>query len=237
VSDRKYKMKNDGKYLEIKWHGRIGQGVMTAASILAEVLAMEGKYVQAFPEFNHEENPPFVQAYNRLSDSPIRLHSPLVNSDIATFMDPSVILNANLDVNVNVSPATDAIDKVNANTRENVCFIVNTSLHPQLIHEKLDAADSIVYTVDADVITREEMGESFPNISLLAVLFHCIDWLPIEQFKQRLLESLSKLRRNNHNFNFASACSKIIERSLQELQIFPGSDTTIKNSDTNTNTE
>ena len=230
-------MKNNGKYLEIKWHGRVGQGVMTAASILAEVLAMEGKYVQAFPGFNHEENAPFVQAYNRLSDSPIRLHSPLINTDIAAIMDPSVILNANLGANVNGDAAEGAIEEVNANTGKNGCYIVNTSLHPQLIHEKLDAAGSIVYTVDADVITREEIGEPFPNISLLTVLFQCIDWLPIEHFKQRLRESLANRWRTNHNFNFASASSKIIERSLQEVQKFPGSDTTIKNSDTNTNTD
>lgn len=230
-------MKNNGKYLEIKWHGRVGQGVMTAASILAEVLAMEGKYVQAFPGFNREENAPFVQAYNRLSDSPIRLHSSLINTDIAAIMDPSVILNANLDANVNGNPAAGAIEEVDADTGKNVCYIVNTSLHPRLIHEKLDAAGSTVYTVDADVIAREEIGEPFPNISLLTVLFHFIDWIPIEHVKQQLRESVSNRWRTNHNFNFASASLKIIERSLQEVQEFPGSDTTFKTSDTNTNTD
>lgn len=230
-------MKNNGKYLEIKWQGRVGQGVMAAASILAEVLAMEGKYVQAFPGFNQEENAPFVRAYNRLSDSPIRLHSPLINIDIEAIMDPSVILNANLGANVNGNPAAGAIEEANADTGENVCYIVNTSLHPQLIHEKLDAAGSIVYTVNADVISSEEIGEPFPNISLLTVLFHCIDWIPIEHVKQRLQESLANRWRTNHNFNFASASSKIIERSLREVRKFPGSDTAIKTSDTNTNTD
>ncbi|NIM17019.1 MAG: hypothetical protein GTO45_21990 [Candidatus Aminicenantes bacterium] len=230
-------MKNDGKYLEIKWHGRVGQGVMTAASILAEVLAMEGKYVQAFPEFNREQNAPFVQAYNRLSDSPIRLHSPLINTNITAIMDQSVILNANLEANANGNPAADAIEEANANTRENACYIVNTSLPPQLIHEKLAAAGSIVYTVDADTISREEIGEPFPNICLLTILIHCLDWIPIERFKQRIRELLSNRWKTNHNFNFASASSKIIERSLQEVQKFPGFDTTSKNSDTNTNTD
>jgi hypothetical protein len=153
-------------------------------------------------------------------------------------MDPSVISNANLDANVNGNPAADAIEEENANTGENACYIVNTSLHPRLIHEKLDAAGSIVYTVDADTISREEIGEPFPNISLLAILFHCIDWIPIEHVKQRLPESLSNRWRTNHNLNFASASSKIIERSLREVQKYPGSDTTIKTtSDTNTNTD
>jgi 2-oxoacid:acceptor oxidoreductase gamma subunit (pyruvate/2-ketoisovalerate family) len=229
-------MKNNGKYLEIKWQGRAGQGVMTAASILAEVLVMEGRYVQAFPEFNHEENAPFVWAYNRLSDSPIRFHSPVINTDITAIMDPSVILNANLEANGNGNPGAGAIGEANAEPGVNARYIVNTSLHPRLIYEKLDAAGSIVYTVDADTISREEIGETFPNISLLAVLFHCIDWIPIEHFKERLRELSANRWRSRLNFNFASALSKIIERSLREVRKFTGADAAAKNSDANIST-
>jgi Pyruvate/2-oxoacid:ferredoxin oxidoreductase gamma subunit len=237
-------MKNNGKYLEIKWQGRVGQGVMTAASILAEVLAMEGKYVQAFPGFNHEENAPFIRAYNRLSDSPIRFHSPVINTDITAIMDPSVILNANPGANGNGNPEADTPGEANADTGEKTCYIVNTSLQPQLIYEKLEAAGSIVYTLDAGTISREESGEPFANISLLTVLLHCIDWIPIEHFKQRLRELSAKRWGDRNSFNFASAQAKIIERSLREVRRFAGDDAAAKagdaamdmNKKTNTNT-
>ena len=64
-----------GKYLEIKWQGLAGQGVVTAAALLAELLALEGKYVQALPEFAIQTQRISLSCYNRISDSPIKIHS------------------------------------------------------------------------------------------------------------------------------------------------------------------
>ena len=229
-------MESYEKYLEIKWHGRAGQGVMTSASVLAEILVMEGKYVQAFPGFDPGKNNPFVQAYNRISESPIRFHSSITNTDIVAVMDPAVILKADADENSNSG------FHCKTNTKKNACYIVNTSLPPRLIHEKLDAPGSIVYTLDTDTIYREEIGEPlschfrqfrhFPNIPLMAVLVYCIDWLPMENFMQRLQESLASHKGKT---NFIPATSKIIDRSLHEVQKFPESEVGTVNTNTNGN--
>jgi len=169
------------KYLEVKWYGRAGQGVLATAAVLAEVLAMEGKYVQAVPDFNGDKNNAFFQAYNRLSDSPVRLHSAIAAADIIVIMDPALILNTNNDLKINA--------------KENAVYIVNTSAAPGLIKEKLVVRDNHIFTLDTDTIVREEIrnGNSIPNVPLMTVLIRWIDWISIETFKQRLRQSLSHL--------------------------------------------
>jgi len=168
-------------YLEVKWYGRTGQGVLTTAAVLAEVLAMEGKYVQAVPDFQNDKNSAFFQAYNRLSDSPLRLHSAITAADIVVVMDPNLILNTNTDIKTNA--------------KENAAYIVNTSAAPGLIKEKLAVRDNRIFTLAPDNIVREEMGNgnSTPNVPLMTVLIGWIDWISIEAFKQRLQQSLSHL--------------------------------------------
>ena len=168
-------------YLEVKWYGRTGQGVLTTAAVLAEVLAMEGKYVQAVPDFNCDKNSAFFQAYNRLSGSPVKLHSAIAAADIIVIMDPALILNTNTDLKTNA--------------KENAVYIVNTSAAPGLIKEKLAVRDNHIFTLDTDTIVREEIGNSnsIPNVPLMTVLIRWIDWISIETFKQRLQQSLSHL--------------------------------------------
>lgn len=83
-------------YLEIKWMGRSGQGLVTAATVLAEVLAMCGKYVQAFPAYDVEIQPPCLYAYNRFSQKPIKTHAAIQKADIVAIMDPTLILWADI---------------------------------------------------------------------------------------------------------------------------------------------
>ena len=167
------------KYLEVKWYGRSGQRVLTSAAVLAEVLAMEGKYVQTVPDFNSEKNSAFFQAYNRLSDSPVRLHSAIVAADIIVIMDPTLILNTNTDLK--------------SNAKENAVYIVNTSAAPGLIKEKLTVRDNHIFTLDTDNIVREGIGNgnAIPNVPLMTVLIHWINWISIATFKQRLQQLLS----------------------------------------------
>jgi pyruvate ferredoxin oxidoreductase gamma subunit len=168
-------------YLEVKWYGRTGQGVLITAAVLAEVLAMEGKYVQAVPDFNNDKNSAFFQAYNRLSDSPVRLHSAIAAADIIVIMDPNLIVNTNTDIKINA--------------KESAVYIVNTSAAPGLIKEKLAVPDKHIFTLDTDNIVREAIGNgnSTPNVPLMTVLIRWIDWISIETFKQRLQQSLSHL--------------------------------------------
>jgi pyruvate ferredoxin oxidoreductase gamma subunit len=116
------------RYLEIKWYGRSGQEVLTTAAVLAEVLAMEGKYVQAVPGFNSDKNSVIFQAYNRLSDSPVRVHSAITAADIVVIMDPALVLNTSTDLKTNA--------------KENAVYIINTSAAPGSIKERLVVPDN-----------------------------------------------------------------------------------------------
>ena len=190
------------KFLEVKWHGRIGQGVMDAAAVLAEVLALAGKYVQAFPYFNKEKNCAFVDAYNRLADAPLRLHSQVEAADVVVIMDPTLVVNIN--------------PELKANVKEDALYLVNTTAAPGAIKGKLEIPNSPVYTLDADTITGEEMGTASPilNIPLMTVLTHCLGGISIETFKQRLQQVLSRRWQPND----VSAGLKSADRGLNDFK-------------------
>ena len=190
------------KYLEIKWYGRPGHEVLTTAAVLAEVLAVEGKYVQAVPDFNSDKNSMIFQAYNRLSDSPVKVHSAITAADIVIIMDPALVLNTNTDIK--------------ANAKENALYIVNTSAAHGLIKEKLVIPGNHIFTLDTHKIVREESGNgiAIPNIPLITVLIHWIDWISIETFKQRLRQFLSLFL----NADRAAANIKSVDRVAEEFE-------------------
>lgn len=165
-----------GKYLEIKWLGHAGQGVVTAASVFAEVLAQEGKYVQAFHEFIAQKRIPLVQAFNRLSESPIKTHAEVDSANIVVLMDVRLLLSVD----------------VKKNTVGNATYIVNTSYNPDFIKEKLNLLeDNKIWTLDADTIANEEIGLATPNIPLMTILIDSTGLIPMENYRKRLKESLS----------------------------------------------
>lgn len=189
-------------YLEIKWYGRRGQEVLKTAAVLAEVLAMEGKYVQAVPGFNSDKNSVIFQAYNRLSNSPVRVHSAITAADIVVIMDPVLVLDASTDLKTNA--------------KENAVYIINTSAAPGLIKERLVVPDKHIFTLDTHKIVREEIGNgiSIPNIPLITVLIRWIDWISIETFKQRLKQSLSHVL----NAERTAANIKSVDRVAEEFK-------------------
>jgi pyruvate ferredoxin oxidoreductase gamma subunit len=201
-------------YLEVKWYGRTGEGVLTAAAVLAEVLALEGKYVQAVPDFNGDKNSAFFQAYNRLSDSPVKVHSAITAADIIVIIDPNLILNTNTDFKTNA--------------KEDAVYIVNTSAAPGLIKEKLAVRDNHIFTLDTNKIIREEMGNgnSILNVPLMTVLIRWIDWISIETFKKRLQQSLSYLLTADQ----VAANLKSVDSAAEEFKKFNNAELTSINS-------
>jgi 2-oxoacid:acceptor oxidoreductase gamma subunit (pyruvate/2-ketoisovalerate family) len=187
------------KYLEIKWQGRPGQGVVTAAQVLAEVLALEGKYVQAFPEFIAQKRRPSILAFNRLSESPIKTHAQVNNADMVVLMDARLLLHT----------------EVKENTGENAAYLVNTSYSPDFIKEKLHLSENNkIYTLDADTITKEEIKQPIPNIPLMTIVLDVMDLMPMEHFPDRLRHVLAlKL-----NPDLTAANLRTLERALNEVK-------------------
>lgn len=188
-------------YREIKWQGRAGQGVVTAAAVLAEILAKKGKYVQAFPEFIAQKQRPCILAFNRVSDAPIKTHAGVENADTVVLMDIRILLDANHTVKKYV--------------RKNASYIVNTSYSPDFIKEKLNLSDeNQVFTLDADAAAVDALGRAFPNIPLMTVVVSTMKLLPLEDYTEGLKEVLS-LRWDPQ---VVDANVSLIQRALDEVK-------------------
>ena len=138
--------------LEIRWHGRGGQGAKTAALLLADVAFKTGKYVQGFPEYGPERMGAPITAYNRISNNVIRVHSNIYTPDLLVVVDETLL---------------DAVN-VTAGLKENGSIIVNTDKDKEEILPKLKGYKGNVYTVDARKISVDALGKYFPNSPMLA---------------------------------------------------------------------
>ena len=77
--------------VEIRWHGRGGQGAKTASLLLADAAFNTGKYIQGFPEYGPERMGAPITAYNRISNSPIVIHSNIYEPDYVVVVDDTLI--------------------------------------------------------------------------------------------------------------------------------------------------
>ena len=145
--------KKDGKMkdtLEIRWHGRGGQGAKTAALLLAEVAFKTGKNAQGFPEYGPER----MGAYDRISDQPIRVHSNIYDPQYVVVVDETLI---------------EIVD-VTKGLREDGAILINTARPKEEIIPHLKGYKGKVYTVDARKIAMETLGKNFPNTPMLAAI-------------------------------------------------------------------
>ncbi len=166
--------------IEIRWHGRAGQGVVTAAVTLADVLSSEkGIHIQAFPEFGAEKRGAPILAFNRISHKPIRTHSQVYNPDIVVVTDPSLL----------------GLVDIGQGAREDALFIINTTFDIALIRERLSLGDRRIFALDAYTIASEELGRAIPNVPMVAALVKVTKLMDLIKFKERVEVSLSKKLR------------------------------------------
>ena len=142
----------NGKSIEIRWHGRGGQGAKTAALLLADVCFKTGAYVQGFPEYGPERMGAPITAFNRISDKEIRVHSNIYSPDLVIVVDESLL---------------NSVD-VTAGLKEDGAIIVNTDRSVSDIKPLLKGYGGKIYTVDARSISVEALGKYFPNSPMLA---------------------------------------------------------------------
>ena len=138
--------------LEIRWHGRGGQGAKTAALLLADVAFKTGQYVQGFPEYGPERMGAPITAFNRISRDRIRVHSNIYYPDFVVVVDETLLHSVNV---------TDGLKRDGA-------IIVNTPRSAEEIRPLLRGYRGAVYTVDARAISEETLGRNFPNTPMLA---------------------------------------------------------------------
>lgn len=140
--------------IEIRWHGRGGQGAKTASLLLADAAFNTGKYIQGFPEYGPERMGAPLTAYNRISDTPIKVHSNIYEPDYVVVVDDTLL---------ECVPVTDGLKETGA-------IIINTTKSPETIKQSLKNYKGAIYTIDARRISTETLGKYFPNTSMLAAI-------------------------------------------------------------------
>jgi len=151
--------------VEMRWHGRGGQGTVTAVKVFADACLSGGRYVQAFPEYGPERAGAPLRAFNRISDRPLRLHCPVTKPNVV------VVVDATLLDSVNVTDGTP----------DDAAFIVNSSKDPKEIREKIKAKPTQkVFTIDATKISIETIGRPMPNASLVGTVTKVSGLLSLE---------------------------------------------------------
>ena len=138
--------------IEIRWHGRGGQGAKTASLLLADAAFNTGKYIQGFPEYGPERMGAPITAYNRISDTPITVHSNIYEPDFVVVVDDTLLETV---------PVTEGL-------KESGAIIINTTKTPEYLKKVLKNYKGNIYTIDARKISIETLGKYFPNTPMLA---------------------------------------------------------------------
>lgn len=140
--------------IEIRWHGRGGQGAKTASLLLADAAFNTGKYIQGFPEYGPERMGAPITAYNRISSSPIRIHSNIYEPDYVVVVDDTLL---------------ESVD-VTAGLKTEGAIVINTVKEDEEIKKSLKGYNGRIYKIDARKISMETLGKYFPNTPMLAAI-------------------------------------------------------------------
>ena len=180
--------------IEIRWHGRGGQGAKTAALLLADVAFKIGKQVQGFPEYGPERMGAPITAYNRISDEVIRVHSNIYHPDYVVVVDETLLHT--VDVTRGLNPAG--------------AIIVNTAKSPEEIAPQVAPYNGKIVTIDARKISEEALGKYFPNSPMLAAVVAVTGIMPREVFLKEMLTS--------YEHKFAKK-PEVIEGNMKALEM------------------
>lgn len=189
-----------GKVVEIRWHGRGGQGAKTASLLLADAAFNSGKYIQGFPEYGPERMGAPITAYNRISDERLSVHSNIYEPDYVVVVDDSLI---------------GSVD-VTAGLKDDGAIIVNTTKSPEEVKPYFKDYKGKVCTIDARTISIDTLGKYFPNTPMLAAVVKVSEVLEEKAFLQDMVESFE------HKFaskpEVIDGNIKALNRAMQEVK-------------------
>lgn len=166
--------------VEIRWHGRGGQGAVTSVEMFALTAIEEGKFAQGFPSFGPERRGAPVAAFNRIDDKRIKVRSGIYKPDVVVVLDPSLMST----VNVIEGLKPDGI------------LIVNTVESPAEVAKKTGFKGTVA-TVDAAHIAREELGVPITNTTMLGALMRATKLVKIESAETPLKNRFGRLAPRN----------------------------------------
>ena len=159
--------------IEIRWHGRGGQGAKTASLLLADAAFNTGKYIQGFPEYGPERMGAPITAYNRISDTPITIHSNIYEPDYVVVVDDTLL---------------ESVD-VTAGLKKEGAIVINTTKSPEEVRNLLKGYEGKVCTIDAKTISIDTLGKYFPNTPMLAAIVKVSGIMSDEEFLNDMIGS------------------------------------------------
>ena len=159
--------------IEIRWHGRGGQGAKTASQLLADAAFMSGKFIQSFPEYGPERSGAPITAYNRISDERCSIHSNIYEPDYVVVVDETLL---------------ESVD-VTAGLKKEGAIVINSSRAAAELKPLLRGYEGKVYTIDAASISRKHLGGYFPNTPMLAAIVAVSGCVEKEKFLEDMKTS------------------------------------------------
>ncbi|MCX8182002.1 MAG: 2-oxoacid:acceptor oxidoreductase family protein [Candidatus Methanomethyliaceae archaeon] len=188
------------KMLEIRWHGRGGQGSVTAAEILATAAINEGKYSQAFAAFGPERRGAPVLAFTRIDDNEILLRTQIYEPDIV------VVLDHHLSEG----------DDVGEGLKNGGIIVLNSTYPPEKYAKKFPNARRVA-TVDATGIAIKELGTPVTNTAILGALVKATGIVKLESVEEVIRERIkTHSEKNVAAVRSAFAETKIFDREGHE---------------------
>ncbi len=180
--------------IEIRWHGRGGQGAKTASLLLADAAFNTGKYIQGFPEYGPERMGAPITAYNRISTKPITIHSNIYEPDYVVVVDDTLI---------------ESVD-VTAGLKKTGAIVINTTKDAEYLKKNLKGYEGEIYKIDARKISLETLGKYFPNTPMLAAIVKVSKIMTDEEFLNDMQGSFK------HKF---AKKPEVIEGNMKALEI------------------
>lgn len=179
------------KLIEIRWHGRGGQGAVTSAELVAQAAISEDKYAQAFPSFGPERRGAPVLAFNRIdSKEPVRIRAGITQPDVVVVLDPSLLSTVN----------------VTSGLKEKGMVIINTRKSAEQIRSEFGIKGRLV-TVNANKIARELLGVPIVNTTMVGALIKATNVIKLESMDEPLEKRFGRLAERNF---------KAMERAYEE---------------------
>lgn len=187
--------------VEIRWHGRGGQGAKTASLLLADAAFNTGKYVQGFPEYGPERMGAPITAYNRISTVRSTVHSNIYYPDFVVVVDETLL---------------SSVD-VTAGLKTEGAIVINSSKSPAELRPLLKGYAGRVCTIDAGKISEEELGKNFPNTPMLAAIVKVSGVVEPDAFIKDMEASF------HHKFaskpQVIEGNMRALKRSMEEVQV------------------
>jgi 2-oxoacid:acceptor oxidoreductase gamma subunit (pyruvate/2-ketoisovalerate family) len=183
------------KILEIRWHGRGGQGAWTASELLARAAIAEGKYIQSFPEFGPERMGAPVTAFTRISAEPIRIHCAVYNPDVVAVLDPTLLKTVKV---------ADGLSD------EGGSIVINSKEDPMEMRKILRTDKGKVWTVQATEISIRLLGMPITNTAMLGAVARITNIVGLETIGKMVGE---RFRADVAKKNFA-----VVKEAYQEVR-------------------